>query len=216
MMAAGALCMPLASEGQGTVSLDSCRNMALRHNKTISVADQNIVGAGYARKAAKAAYLPGIDFMGTYMYNQHKINILGADAYLPTMHFNPVAQKYEYNLVTDVLTGQPLTDPATGQPIPADVALLPKEAMSFDVHNVVAGAFVLTQPVYMGGAIRAMNEITRYAEQMAINMRNAAVQDVVYAVDEAYWLVVSLVQKEKLAKSYCSLLDSLQYNVQAM
>ena len=43
-----------------TVTLDSCRNMALRNNKAIMMADRNIEGAGYQRKAAAAAYLPGI------------------------------------------------------------------------------------------------------------------------------------------------------------
>lgn len=44
------------------VSLDSCRNMALRSNKSIRMADEAVRGAGYERKSAKAAYLPGIDF----------------------------------------------------------------------------------------------------------------------------------------------------------
>lgn len=199
-----------------SVSLDSCRNMALRNNKAIRIANQNIEGAGYARKAAAAAYLPGIDFTAAYMYNQHKVNLLGADAHLPVMNFDPASMKYQYNLVTDPATGLPVKDPATGSYIPEQTALLPKDAMSFDIHNVVAGAVTLTQPVYMGGAIRAMNEITRYGEQLAVSMRNSAVQDVLYSVDEAYWTVVSLVQKRKLADSYCNLLDSLSYNVTQM
>lgn len=190
--------------------------MALRHNKAIAVADQNIVGAGYLKKAAKAAYLPGIDFAATYMYNQHKIALLGEDAKLPTMSFDPKTASYKYNVVTNPETGAPILDPKTGSPIPTEVAVIPKEAMTYDIHNVVAGAVTLTQPVYMGGSIRAMNEITKYAEQLAVSMRNSAVQDVIYAVDEAYWTVVSLVQKRRLAESYAGLLDSLYNNVQAM
>lgn len=197
-----------------SVSLDSCRNMALRNNKTIMMADRNIESAGYQRKVAKSAYLPGIDFTATYMYNQHKINLLGADAKLPTMTFDPATMSYKYNVLTNPETGAPIMH--DGQPIPTEVAVIPKEAMSYDIHNVVAGAITLTQPVYMGGEIRAMNEITKYAEQLAVTMRNSAVQDVVYAVDEAYWLVVSLKQKQKLATSYVGLLDSLQYSVNEM
>ncbi|MDE6243965.1 MAG: TolC family protein, partial [Muribaculaceae bacterium] len=70
--------------------------------------------------------------------------------------------------------------------------------------------------IYMGGSIRAMNEITKYAEQLATSMRNSAVEDVVYSVDEAYWTVVSLVQKQRLAQSYANLLDTLYTNVQDM
>lgn len=214
LLAGLAFATPGLADTQGIVSLDSCRNMALRNNKVIRVADQNIVGAGYMRQSAKAAYLPGLDFAATYMYNQHKIALLGEDAKLPTMSFNPATQKYDYNILTNPATGEPVT--VNGRPVPTEVAVIPKEAMTYDIHNVVAGAITLTQPVYMGGAIRAMNEITKYAEQLAVSMRNSAVQDVIYNVDEAYWTVVSLVQKRKLAQSYCNLLDSLQYNTNEM
>lgn len=210
------ICIAAVCHGAGTVSLDSCRNLALHHNKALMVAEENITGAGYSRKAAKAAYLPGIDFAATYMYNQHKVALLGADAKLPTMSFNPQTMSYQYNVLTNPATGAPVTVPGTDTPIPSEVAVIPKESMTYDIHNVVAGAITLIQPVYMGGTIRAMNEITKYAEQLAISMRNSAVQEVVYSVDEAYWTVVSLVQKKKLAESYSALLDTLQRNVYAM
>lgn len=214
MITVAALACSLVSQG-GTVSLDSCRRMAVSNNKAIRIAEETVKGAGYEKKAAFAAYLPGIDFSGTYIYNQRIISLLGADAKLPTMSFDPATQKYNYNILTDP-SGTPIKDPATGSYIPTEVAVIPKEAMEFDTHNVFAGAFTLTQPVYMGGTIRALNEITKYAEKMAVAMRNAAVQDVVFAVDEAYWLVVSLGEKKRLAESFVTLVDTLKYNVQAM
>lgn len=198
------------------VSLDSCRSMALHNNKAIRMASAGVAQAAYANKAARAAYLPGLDFTGGYMLNQNQIELLGADAMLPTMKFNPLTMKYEYNLVRDPVSGQPLQDPTTGQAIPSEVAVIPKDAMSFDTHNVFAGAFTLTQPVYMGGQIRAMNTITKYAENLAREARNAAVQEVVFAVDEAYWLVVSLAEKKRLAESFVALVDSLKHNVDVM
>ena len=45
-----------------TLSLDSCRSLALKNNKNIKMADEAVKGAGYVRKSAFAAYLPGIDF----------------------------------------------------------------------------------------------------------------------------------------------------------
>lgn len=198
------------------VSIDSCRNLALRNNKAIAVADQGIVSAGYLHEAAKSAYLPGIDFAATYFYNQHKINLLGANANLPTLSFDASKGTYTPNILTNPETGAPILDPKTGSMIPTEVAVIPKSAMSFDIHNVVAGSFILTQPVYMGGSIRAMNDITKYAEELARHSRNSAAQDVVYQVDEAYWLVVSLKQKRKLAQSYANLLDTLYNNVTKM
>ncbi|MDE6027437.1 MAG: TolC family protein, partial [Muribaculaceae bacterium] len=196
-------------------TLDSCRNLAVRNNKTIRVADEAIQGVGYERKAAKAAYLPGIDFNGGYMYNQRTINLLSENANLPTMTFDPVSGNY----LPNILLGpdlKPVMDPSTGLPVFTEVAVIPKEAMSFDTHNVVAGALTLTQPVYMGGQIKALNEIAKYAEQATIAARNSAVQEIVFGVDQAYWLVVSLKSKKKLAESFVTLVDTLRYSVNAM
>lgn len=198
-----------------TVSLDSCRNMAVRNNKTIKVAEENIRGAEYLKKAAQAAYLPGIDFTGTYMYNQHKINLLGEDAKLPTMSFNPSTMSYDYNLVKGA-DGMPVKNPSTGSYIPSEVAVIPKEAMSYDIRNLFAGAITLTQPVFMGGQIKALNEIAGYGKELAKAARNNMVQDVIYSVDESYWLVVSLKEKKVLAESFMNLVDSLRYNVEQM
>ena len=196
-------------------TLDSCRNLAVGNNKTIRVADETLRGLGYERKAAKAAYLPGLDFNGGYMYNQRTINLLSENANLPTMSYDPVSGQYIPNLqLTPDM--RPAIDPSSGQPIFSEVAVIPKEAMSFDTHNVVAGAFTLTQPVYMGGQIRALNEIAKYAETAAAAGRNSVVQEVIFGVDQAYWLVVSLKEKKKLAESFVSLVDTLRYSVNAM
>lgn len=200
--------------GYAVVPLDSCRSMALRHNKEILIANQKIAAAQYQKDQAKAAYLPSIDFVGGYLYNQKNISLIEEDALLPTKTFNPATGSYDFNLLMDPSTGKPVM--VNGQVVPTQVALLPKEAMTYDIHNVFAGALTLTQPVYMGGKIKAMNDITRYAEALATTMRNKAVEDVVYQVDAAYWQVVSLKAKERLARSYVNLLDTLNHNVEAM
>ena len=202
-------------ESGAVVSLDSCRNMALRNNKLIKMAQESVKGASYTREAARAAYLPGIDFTGTYMYNQHTINLLGEDAKLPTMSFDPSTMSYQYNLVKGA-DGLPIKDPSTGNYIPSEIAVIPKEALSYDVHNVFAGAFTLTQPVYMGGQIRALNEIAGFGEKIAVASRNNVIQEVIYSLDEAYWRVVALKEKKLLAESFVTLTDSLQRSVKAM
>lgn len=202
---------PLMMQAE-TLSLDSCRSLAIANNKTVKAADMAVKGAGYERKAAFSTYLPSIDFTGGYAYNQNRIELLGADAKLPTMSFNPATMQYDYNILKGP-DGVPVKDPSTGSYIPTEVAVIPKEAMSYDTRNVFAGAFTLTQPVFMGGRLRALNAITKYAEQLAVAARNNAVQDVVFAVDEAYWLVVSLKEKSRLADSFVTLVDSLRKDV---
>lgn len=179
------------------------------------MAQENLQGASTLKEAAKAAYLPGIDFTGTYFYNQRIINLLGEDAKLPTMSFDPTTMSYQYNLVKGP-DGKPVTNPETGGYIPSEVAVIPKEAMSYDIHNVFAGAFTLTQPIYMGGQIRALNKIAGFGEKIAAAMNNNVAQEIVFSVDEAYWTVISLKEKKQLAESFVSLTDSLCNNVKIM
>jgi outer membrane protein len=96
------------------------------------------------------------------------------------------------------------------------VALIPKEAMEFDIHNVFFGAVTLTQPIFMGGKIVAMNKIAGLASDIADQLYASEAQNVVYAVDGAYWTVVALKAKHELAKSYVNLLDTLRLDVQRM
>jgi len=210
LLLSGIVSLPIAA--QEVVSLDSCRAMAMANNKQLRIQNERIKSAGYQKKEAFAAYLPSIDFAGGYTYNQKKISIFDSDQYLPVKVFNGTG--YSYDLVTGA-DGVPVKGP-DGQYIPKEVAYLPKDAMTYDIHNVFFGAVTLTQPIYMGGKIVAMNKITNYAEELAKSMHDSGAEDIIYAVDAAYWQVVSLKAKEKLAVSYVALLDSLHNNVQAM
>ena len=167
------------------VSLDSCRAMALSNNRQLRARSEAIKMTGYQKKEALAAYLPALDFEGGYMYNQKNIAIFGSDQLLPTKTFDPATQSYQFNIVKNPATGQPVLGPG-GQPIPETVALIPKEAMTYNIHNVFGGAVTLTQPIFMGGKIVAMNRLTHYAEKLAQAAKNAEAENVIYAVDAAY------------------------------
>ena len=54
----------------------------------------------------------------------------------------------------------------------------------------------------MGGKIRAYNKITKYAEELARQQHNGGMQEVIMSTDQAYWQVISLVNKKKLAECY--------------
>ena len=196
------------------VTLDSCRHMALRNNKEIQQAALAIDKAGYQRKEAAAAYLPQFDLTAGYIYNSRRVSLLKEDQMLPTKSFNLETGTYDYNLVIDPRTGTPLQ--VNGQYVPSTIALLPKSGLSYNIHNLMGGALTVTQPIYMGGKITAMNQITDLAQQLAREMRDSKIEDVIYNVDAAYWQVVSLCAKQKLARSYVSLVEKLDNDVKAM
>lgn len=196
------------------LSLDSCRAMAIAHNKQLRIANEAVRAAGYQRRQAFAAYLPSLDFAGGYLYNQKKLSVFDSDQLLPVKSFDLSTQSYQFDVVKNPMTGEPIT--VNGQAVPSQVALIPKEAMTFDTHNVFFGAVTLTQPIFMGGKIVAMNRLAKYGEEAKRALAENATDDVVYAVDAAYWQVVSLRAKQRLAVSYVNLLDTLRHDVELM
>ena len=68
----------------------------------------------------------------------------------------------------------------------------------------------------MGGSIVAMNKMAALGEQMAANSADAARQATIYDTDRAYWTVVSLKQKRKLAENYLTLVKQLAADVDKM
>ncbi len=211
--AIAAMASPDVEPGQ-VLTLEECRSMALGNNKMLRQVAEEIRAAHYQKEEAFAAYLPAIDFAGGYMYNQKNLSMFDKDQLLPIKTFDLEKQSYEFDIVKNPLDGKPLV--VNGQPVPSQVAYLPKDALTFDIHNVFFGAVTLTQPIFMGGKIVAMNKITGFAEDMARAKRSNQARDVVYAVDAAYWQIVSLRAKERLCISYVNLLDTLSANVDAM
>ena len=209
-----ALCAIAMTASAQVVTLDSCRHMALSNNKEIQQASLGIEKAGYQRKEAAAAYLPQFDFTAGYIFNSRKVSLVKEDQMLPTKSFNPQTGAYDYNLLIDPSTGYPVQ--VNGQYVPTTVALLPKSGLTYNIHNLMGGALTVTQPIYMGGKITAMNQITDLAQQLAQEMRESKVEDVIYNVDAAYWQVVSLCAKQKLARSYVKLVESLDNDVKVM
>ena len=204
---------------QQVFTLDSCRNMAINNNKQIRIANEKIKAAGYEKKSAFANYLPGFDAVGGYMYNSKEISLLsdkqkeqlsnaGTNTLAPIMQ-QIIAQHPELGPQLQQL-GAGIINSVNG----AGQSLV--NALRTNTTNMFGGAITLTQPIYMGGKIRAYNQITKYAEELAKTQKSTAVKDLVFQTDEIYWQVVSLVYKKKLAESYADLLDSLYQNVEAM
>lgn len=196
------------------MTLSQCRELALANNKQMRVRNEEARAAEYQKREAAAAYLPSLDFTGAYFYNQKNISVIAEDAMLPVKSFDLMTQSYQFDVVKNPMTGQPVV--VDGQPVPSQVALLPKDALTFDIHNVFAGALTLTQPIFMGGKIVAMNKLAEAGREAAVALRDREADEVVYNVDAAYWLVVSLKAKERLAVSYVAMLDTLHRNVSLM
>lgn len=90
------------------------------------------------------------------------------------------------------------------------------DAFNTNTHHIFMASAMLTQPIYMGGAITAANNMADIGEKMSETNIEKTEQDVIYNTDNAYWLVVSLRQKQKLAVSYLDLVKKLNSDVHKM
>lgn len=201
----------LALPSVAQVTLDSCRHMALRNNKQMSVEALKIEQAGYQRKEAEAAYKPSIDFAGTYLHTGRNISLVDINNITPTQFLNPATGNYDFAF--DALAGLGIS--IDGKYVDAATQKV-KDALTFDAKNAFAAGILVTQPIYMGGKIKAFNQITKYAEQIAQLLHDNKAENVICEVDQAYWLVVSLKSKERLAESFLELVTNLDNDVKKM
>ena len=209
-------------KAQTILSLDSCRALALANNKDLLISNEKINAAHYQRKAAFTNYLPSFSATGTYMRNQKEFSLLNADqkaalSGLGTSMAGPLEQaggiiaQLHPELASKIPElGASLTSAFNN----AGSSLV--DALRTDTRNVYAGAVTLTQPLYMGGKIRAYNKITQYAEELARQQHQGGMQEVIMSTDQAYWQVISLVNKKKLAEGYLKLLQQLDSDVEKM
>ena len=212
----------LPAGAQRVLSLDSCRQMALRNNKQMSVSKVKQDVAANLRKSARTKYLPHVSAIGTYQYTSEPISILSE------------TQKTEFsNLGTTIGTGLVqsmaelmLQHPALAQ-VMAKVGPVSEEmlnglgqkivdAFDTDTRHLFVGSVMFTQPLFMGGSIIAMNKMADINEKMAANSMEARRQATIYKLDQAYWQVVSLCHKQKLAESYLDLVKKLDTDVYKM
>ena len=208
---------------QRLLNLDSCRALALRNNKQMSISRVKKEVAANVRKAARTKYLPHISALGGYEYTSKEVSILNDDQ---KEALNNIGTSLKDGIVSKVSPYAQILPPALQQQLGSDLNQLAGfldmggqgivNAFRTDTRNLWAGAIMVTQPVFMGGAIIAMNKMADAGEQMAANSAEAKRQSTIYEIDQAYWQVVSLRHKQKLAQGYLDLVKKLDGDVQKM
>ena len=236
-------CVTFPVAAQRLLSLDSCRQMALRNNKQLSVSKVKQDVAANLRKSARTKYLPHVNAIGTYQYTSEPISLLNdtqkgmfpnlgtglvagmqpqmagiensfsqlgvalVKAGMPAAEVQQIMGGLQTNM-KDGLAGMQTSLNALGQQI--------VDAFDTDTRHLFAGSIMLTQPLFMGGAIIAMNKMADISEDMAENSMAARRQATIYKIDQAYWQVVSLHHKKQLAESYLDLVKKLDSDVHKM
>ena len=185
-----------AGAQEQALTLDECRNLAIKNNKELQISGAKVDVAANNQKAAFTKYFPQLSAEGAYLRNSKNLNLLDMDA---------IASSVGASLGS-----------LSQLPAVSEVMQNVNDLQHIDIKNVWVGGVSLVQPVFMGGKIVTYNQITQYAKDLAKTMNNQQLQDVIYKTDETYWQVISLVNKKKLADAYVDLLRKTDHDISAM
>ena len=186
----------ISAWAQEALTLEACRDLAVRNNKELQISAEKIRMANEEKKAARTKYFPQISANGAYLWNQKDLNLLDMGK-LNSMLASSLGGLAELPAIQQAMG-------AVG------------EAQHLDIQNIWVGNVSLVQPVFMGGKIVTYNQITNYAKELAKLMNAQQLQDLLYKTDETYWQVVQLVNKKKLVDAYVDLLRKTNEDVSAL
>ena len=231
-------CSLFTASAQRLLTLDSCRAMALRNNKQMGISKVKQEVAMNVRKSARTKYLPHVSALGTYQFTSKQLELLSDDQKSTLNNLgtstvadlqselNPIASSEPMQHIKAVLSALGLNfdglHQMTGQGLQNIAAKLNGlgenlvDALDTDTRNLFAATVMVVQPVYMGGSLIALNKMADINEEMQQHSADARRQSTIYNIDKAYWQVVSLKHKQKLAAGYLDLIRKLSSDVHRM
>lgn len=184
---------------QQVLSLEECRTLAIENNKKLKIATEQERKAFYDKRAALMQYFPKLSASATYLHFSDDLHLLGK---------NQIPREIK---IPDL--GLPIPLPEIAIPLPHDDIY---KATEIDMSNFWVLGVSLTQPIFAGGKIVALNDIRKNAQELARTMKETTMTDVIVETDEAYWQVVSLTHKKNLAEAYVKLLSKMNKDTEHM
>ena len=184
--------LPFGAQAQEVLTLQNCREMALKHNKEMAAAVKQTEGARYLQKSYKGNFFPNFGAYGADMYGtmDGTLNLPGGN--LPV--FIPI--RPDLNL-------------------PIGFAYFPGIDLNLKVKNVVMAGVSMEQPLYMGGKIFAAYNMSKLGYQASLLNERLTASEVILETENAYALLVKAKEMMKVANTYHSLLSELMKVVES-
>lgn len=173
-----------------SLSLDSCKRLAIQNNKKIIEAGYEVKSAEEVRKSAYTNYFPQVSASATAMKSSDYL-IKGE---IPEMNL-PVYDGNPANLAN-----------------PTQFTYFPTTPINaLDYINMASVS--VSVPVYAGGQIRNGNKLAALGEEVSRQQQAMTTTEVLVKTDQLYWNVVALTEKLKTLDSYGELLATLNKDV---
>ncbi len=172
------------------LTLDSCLALARRNNRELQSAALSVDKAKQVKSQALTKYFPQIS--GTAM-GYHSLHPL----------LEPSIDNIGNNTVREILTTL-YNEYGAALGLPS--------SLSFLQYGYMAGVSAI-QPVYVGGKIVNGNRLAKVGVEAAELQQLIAERDLLETVEESYWLVVGLRDKQTTLTATTHLLDTIHHTV---
>lgn len=216
---------------QRTLTLEECRQLVIEGNKKLSIAKVKGDISANLHESAKTLALPRVNAVLGYEHFGREMSLLNNSQKSTLSNLGTNAGTGISTQFSDLLTKMALggiISPEQAQSIGKEMGQTMqgvtdglnavgkeiKNGFRTDTRNIFAGAVMVTQPVYMGGAINTAKEMSAISERISETTLEQTRQNALYEVDNTYWLIVQLAHKKKLADKYTELVSKLNSDVQ--
>lgn len=222
----------LGAAAQQVLTLEDCRQLAIENSDALETARQKIEISALDKKIAEANYYPKISAAGTYMYANKDLKLISDETTKELSNAGTILQKDINDKLTAILSDptiyqQVATSPALqkfigyvqGMDIATPINSIGSQigqALDIDMRNTTAAVISIQQPVFMGGKIAAANRMAEYAKQLAQEQYGQEYSQVVVDIEQAYWQIVSIAGKKRLAEGYAGLLHQMEKDTDAL
>lgn len=183
--------LPILSGNAQVLTLDSCLSLARQNNKELRHAELNIEKAQQVKDQAFTNYFPQVKATAIGYHSLHPMVEVGID------DINNASVR---DLLTTLYGNY-------------GAALGLDNTISLFQYGCQAGVTAL-QPVYMGGKIVAGNQLAKVGVEAARLQTQITERDLLEQVEESYWLVVGLTEKQQTLQAVTALLDTIHRTVQ--
>ena len=176
----------LGISAQRVLSLDECRDLALKNNVAIKNSDLTSKAAHETRKEAFTKYFPSISAGAIAFTTNHGL--------------------LQHNFKADI--------PVPPIPGITEGGVLDLDKDFTLLKRGVSGGLNLVQPVFMGGEIVNANKLSEIGEALAELQSRQSSDQVRQTVEQYYWQLAILKAKQQTIHTVIAMLDTLNYQVE--
>lgn len=184
----------LWAQEQDVLSLHESRKLALEYNQKIKIANELILENESNINLAFAQFFPLISIGGSYNF-YHDIDDMKFDGY-----FLETANNLE-EAEQEIFTG-------------TSNVYFPGIEMKLGNVDYYSGNISFFQPLYHGGKIHKSLKIANLGKEISVFNNHLQESEVLLETDQAYWNLVSVKEKVKLASKYVKMLTALVADLQ--